>query len=79
MLELGQADALVYDAPVLLYYAANQGKGKVQVVGPIFNEETYGIALPTGSAYRKPINEALLRLKQDGTYDQLYTKWFGSK
>lgn len=79
LLEQRQVDAIVYDAPVLQYYTTKEGKGKVQVVGPIFKEETYGIALPTGSRYRKPINEALLKLKQDGTYDELYAKWFGNK
>jgi polar amino acid transport system substrate-binding protein len=79
MLEQGQVDAVVYDAPVLLYYAANGGKGRVQIAGSIFNEDTYGIALPTGSPHRKPINEKLLKLREDGTYEELYTKWFGSR
>jgi hypothetical protein len=30
----------------------------VHVVGSIFKEETYGIALPTGCPLCKPINEA---------------------
>jgi len=34
----GQADAIVFDSPVLLYYAAHEGKGKVSVVGPVFRE-----------------------------------------
>ena len=38
---------------------------------------TNGIALPAGSALRKPINEALLGLYQDGTYEAIYEKWFG--
>jgi ABC-type amino acid transport substrate-binding protein len=79
LLEQGQVDAVVYDSPVLLYYATHQGRGRVQVVGPIFNEETYGVALPFGSPYRKRINEALLKFKQDGTYEELYVKWFGEK
>lgn len=79
LLENEGVDAVVYDAPVLLYYANNQGKGKVQVVGAIFQRETYGIALPTGSTLREPINNELLRLKQNGTYDNLYSKWFGSR
>ncbi len=72
-----QVDAVVYDSPVLLYYASHDGKGKVQVVGPIFRKEDYGIAFPPNSPYRKPVNEALLKLKENGTYDQLYKKWFG--
>jgi polar amino acid transport system substrate-binding protein len=77
LLESGKVDAVVYDAPVLQYYAHTDGKGLVQVVGPIFREETYGIALPTGSSLRKPINESLLRMMQNGTYDSMYQKWFG--
>jgi polar amino acid transport system substrate-binding protein len=76
LLATGNAQAVVYDAPVLLYYAANKGKGRVQMVGPIFEEETYGIALPTGSPLRKPINGILLKLKQDGVYQEIYDKWF---
>jgi polar amino acid transport system substrate-binding protein len=77
MIENDRLDAVVYDSPVLLYYAINGGKGKVQVVGPIFERETYGIALPTGSDLREPINNELLRLRQNGIYDQIYQKWFG--
>jgi polar amino acid transport system substrate-binding protein len=74
-----QADAIVFDAPVLLSYAQNQGYGLMKVVGPIFQEENYGIALPTGSPLRKPINSALLRLQSSGRYDAIYAQWFGSK
>ena len=76
-LQQGQADAVVYDAPVLLYYASHEGKGKMQPIGATFRKENYGIAFPTNSPYRKPVNEALLKLKENGTYDQLYRKWFG--
>ena len=76
-LQDGQVDAVVYDAPVLLFYAAHEGKGKVQTAGAIFRKENYGIVFPSNSPYRKPVNEALLKLKENGTYDQLYTKWFG--
>jgi polar amino acid transport system substrate-binding protein len=72
----GQIDAVVYDAPVLLHYASREGTGKVQPVGAIFRKENYGIAFPPNSPYRKPVNEALLKLKENGTYDQLYKRWF---
>lgn len=76
-LEQGNIDAVVFDAPVLLYYAANGGRGKVRVVGPIFKKENYGILFPRGSEIRKTINEALLKMREDGTYDKLYDTWFG--
>ena len=71
-----KADAVLFDAPVLLYYSAHEGQGKVQLVGETVREENYGILLPTNSANRKPINEALLKLKENGTYQSLYDKWF---
>jgi polar amino acid transport system substrate-binding protein len=76
-MQQGSADAVVYDAPVLLYYASHQGKGKMQVVGNIFRKESYGILFPSNSPYRKPVNEALLKIRENGTYDRLYGKWFG--
>jgi hypothetical protein len=39
-------DAIVYDAPVLLHYAAQAGKGRVQVIGPLLQKEDYGIVFP---------------------------------
>ncbi len=78
-LQTKNADAVVFDAPVLLFYAANEGKGKVEVVGSIFREESYGIVLPNNSPYRKQINNALLSLRENGTYQEIYDKWFGGK
>ena len=77
-LENKQLDAVVFDSPVLLYYAATQGRNKVQIVGPMLKKENYGILFPRGSALRKPVNEALLILRENGTYDSLYTKWFSA-
>ena len=48
-----------------------------QLAGPAFQHESYGIALPSGSELVEPINLALLELREDGTYAQLYRKWFG--
>ncbi len=78
-LNSSNVDAVVYDAPILLYYAAHDGKGKVQVVGNIFRKESYAIALPNGSPYRKIINNALLSLQENGKYQEIYDKWFSTK
>ncbi len=60
------------------YWVAKQGKGAVQVVGPIFRPEKYGIAVAEGSALRKPINEALLEIYADGTYEKIHSAWFST-
>lgn len=77
-LQDGSVDAVVYDAPILRYYASHQGSGKVETVGPIFRKESYGIVFPVDSPYRKSVNLVLLQIKEDGTYDRLYQKWFGT-
>jgi polar amino acid transport system substrate-binding protein len=55
-----------------------RGNGVLAVVGPIFRPEKYGIAVPDGSLLRKSINETLLAMYQDGTYEQIYGKGFSS-
>jgi ABC-type amino acid transport substrate-binding protein len=75
---VGQVEAVVYDAPVLQYYASHEGQGKVRVVGPMFQQQWYAIGLVQGSPYREPIDRALLKLRENGTYQQIHDKWFGS-
>jgi polar amino acid transport system substrate-binding protein len=72
-------DAVVFDSPVLLYYAATEGKGKVTTVGAPFRKEDYGIVFPRGNPLRLEVNVALLRIREDGTYQRLYDKWFGTQ
>jgi len=73
------AEAVVFDAPILLYYAANEGKGRVHMVGTPFHKEDYGIVFRSGNPLRKQVNNALLALREDGTYQQVYDKWFAIK
>lgn len=76
-LQAGKVDAVVYDAPVLQHYAAAKGRGRVRVVGLVFQEKSYGMALGFRSPHRDRVNIALLRLMEEGVYQQLKDKWFG--
>lgn len=71
-------DAVFFDSPPLMYYAQNQGKGKVKVVGPLYQGQSYGIAFPQGSELREKVTISILKMKEDGSYDELYKKWFGT-
>jgi len=73
----GEVDAVVFDSPVLLYYAAHEGKGRVMLVGNVFRKESYGIIFPQNSPERRHVDNALLTLKENGTYQRIYDKWFG--
>lgn len=75
--EDGTLDAVVFDAPVLAFYANTDGQDIATLVGPVFLRENYGIVLPSNSPLAEPLNQSLLRLREDGTYETLYRKWFG--
>jgi len=76
MLVRGEVQAVVFDAATLQYWAAKQGNGLVQVVGPIFRPQKYAIAVAVGSTLRKQMNRALLEIYADGTYERIYSAWF---
>jgi polar amino acid transport system substrate-binding protein len=76
LLAAGSVDAVVTDAPVLQYYAANSANGQIQLVGDVFRKENYGIIVPNDSPLRVPIDTALLQMQADGTYDALVNQWF---
>jgi ABC-type amino acid transport substrate-binding protein len=79
LLERGTIDAIVYDAPVLQYYAATAGDRRLTVVGAPFNREDYGIAFPPGSPYEEMINQTLLEIRVNGTYEEISNRWFISE
>jgi polar amino acid transport system substrate-binding protein len=73
-----KVDAVVSAAPLLLYYAAHEGKGLVKTVGPEFNTAPVAIMVPLDSPLRRKVNLALIALRENGTYQQIYDKWFGA-
>ena len=75
----GSVDAVVYDAPNLLYFANGEGRGKVTVVGKLFELQDYGLALPQGSLLREKFNRAILLLIESGELEQIRSRWFGER
>lgn len=78
-LERGSADAVIFDSPAVLRYASTEGKDKVKIVGPLYEGQQYGIAFKKGSALRDQVDEAIDKLRENGTYDDIYEKWFGKR
>lgn len=76
LLGRGEVDAVVFDAPSILYHAQRHAD-TVMIAGPLFDRQYYGIALPPGSPLREDVNRALLKLKRNGVYDSIYARWFG--
>ena len=79
MLLDGRAEGFVLNAPVLNYYVQQHGNGDLEVIGETFEEEFSAIALPINSPYREIINQTLIGIIEDGTFDEIYRKWFGEE
>jgi len=71
-----EVDAVVLDAPVLLYYAKNEGAGKVAVTGDMFDRQYYGIAFRERSKLREDVNRVLLKFRENGFLHEIHQRWF---
>lgn len=69
-------DAVLFDSPAVKHVASTHSD--VVVLDAIYAPQYYAIALPLGSKLRKPINIAILKLKENGSYQKIHTKWFGN-
>jgi polar amino acid transport system substrate-binding protein len=72
-----EVDAVVFDAPAVLYFEKNDKDNNIEIVGEIFDKQQYGIALQQPDILEEKINQAILNLKESGQYDLIYRKWFG--
>lgn len=75
----GNVDAVINDAPNTLYALKSGGVSGIKVVGQLLTEEYYGIAAPKDSANLDKINQGLAAILQNGTYAEIYKKWFGGE
>ncbi|MDM8538012.1 glutamine ABC transporter substrate-binding protein GlnH [Desulfobacterales bacterium HSG17] len=75
----GGADAVLFDSPAILYYIKTREKAVVKTVGSLYQGQSYGIAFPQGSELRDKVSISLLKLMENGTYNQIYKKWFGTE
>lgn len=72
----GRADAFVYDFPFLAIYAA-QHPETVGLLPQPFTKEALGWAIRKGDPdFENWLNNFLLSIRNDGTYDVLYQRWF---
>ena len=56
----GQLDAFVHDRPLLAWQIRQNYSDTLELLQPLFDKQTYGIALPTGSPLREPIDRMIL-------------------
>ena len=75
----GQIPAAINDVPVLLDFAKDNPD--LEVTQQFRTGEQYGFGMKKGTSdeLAAVVNRVLKQAKDDGTYDQLYEKWFGVK
>ena len=68
-------DAIVYDAPALMYTAKNDPS--IKVVGEMFDEQKYGVVFPEDrhNHILEIFDVAILEMQRSGEYQRLYNKW----
>lgn len=77
-LAAGRVDAVINDFPVSAFAAQGEFQDQIAVVQRLETGEQYGIAVrKDNTPLLDAINEALAEMRADGTYDQIFQKWFG--
>ena len=77
----GGVDAVVADNTVLEKYVQNNPDQKLKVVvdNKEFVPEYYGLLFAKGSTLTPEFDKAINTLFENGTYAELYQKWFGAE
>jgi ABC-type amino acid transport substrate-binding protein len=75
-LKAGRVDAIVYDAPPLMYAAKLDPD--IKVVGKRFADQSYGIVFPNSGAeaLKELFDIEIMLSRQSGEYQKIYDKWF---
>ncbi|MCZ6503480.1 MAG: transporter substrate-binding domain-containing protein [Gammaproteobacteria bacterium] len=74
----GRVDAMVYDAPLIKYYARVEFPGQIDVSPVTFERQDYGFALPQNSKLREPINQELLRIVRSDDWSKTLDRYLGN-
>jgi glutamine transport system substrate-binding protein len=79
-MESGGADAVVADNMIVEEYAKNNPDKNLTVVEDgTFESEFYGVLFPKDSELVDEINKAINTILDNGTYSEIYQKWFGNE
>ena len=79
-LKMNGSDVVITDRPVIGYFlVTNARAAKGLKRQPMqFDSEYFGFAVKKGNTeLRDKVNAAMKSMKDDGTYDKIYAKWFG--
>ena len=76
-LDAQRCDAIVCDEVLARYIIKQRGEEKYNILADDFGKEEYGVGFRlTDTDLVNSVNQALEDLKADGTYKDIYSKWF---
>lgn len=76
-IEAKRCDAIVVDEVLARYYMKQNGEENYKVLDDNFGEEKFAVGMRKDDvALQEALNKALAKLKEDGTYDEIYKKYF---
>lgn len=78
-LKNGNVDAVINDAPTTLYAVKTGNLKGIRIAGDFLTQEYYGIPTPLNSQNLPLINQGLTTILNNGTYQQIYQKWFNTQ
>ena len=76
-LRQNKIDAFVHDESILKFFIARDYQGVAQLLPEVFEQEDYGIVLPSGSPLREPINQAILNLLDLPQWSTIRQRYLG--
>ncbi len=75
-IQAGTADAMVHDAPLLQHLQRTEFRD-LQIVSHDFDVRDYAIAFALDSPWRKPVNRALLEIRDGDSWGEILYRYLG--
>ncbi len=76
-LQRGRSEAVVYDEPIMRYLIGEHDEWRIRVLPEAFELQYYGIAMPTYSPLREPVNRVLLKTIESPQWKRVLTRYLG--
>lgn len=73
----GMVEAVVGENQQMMALVAAGRHPGLMLVGPLFESFDCGLGLPAGSPLRERLNAAVLRIREDGSFDRIRDRWLG--
>ncbi|MEP1584827.1 MAG: transporter substrate-binding domain-containing protein, partial [Marinobacter sp.] len=73
----GETDAVVYDRALLQYRNLQLGDKRLTLLPGIFQQQLYGLALPSESPLRGPVSEQILEVTESSGWKDIVRRYLG--